>query len=154
MVIGDSSALVTLTIVDKLDVLEKLFGNLYIPDAVYKELTQIEKPYSNKLKNFLKDKVKTVNLKIEKLGLGLGELEAIILYKELNADVLLIDDARAKKFAILNDIKVIGSLGVLIKAKEKGYISEIKPLLENIKKSDIYLTDYIVNQVLEICNEY
>ena len=67
---------------------------------------------------------------------------------------LLINDARAKKFAIINDIKVIGSLGVLIKAKENGYISEVKPLLEKIKKSGVYLTDYIVNQVLEICNKY
>lgn len=153
MIIGDSSALVTLAIADKLDIVEKLFGNLYVPEAVYKELTKIEKPYSSKLKSFLKGRVKNVNLKIEKLGLGAGELEAIILYKELNADILLIDDARAKKFALLNDIKVIGSLGILIKAKENGYISEIKPLLEKIKKSGIYLTDYIINQVLEICNE-
>ncbi len=153
MIIGDSSALVTLAIADKLDIVEKLFGNLYVPEAVYKELTKIEKPYSSKLKSFLKGRVKNVNLKIEKLGLGAGELEAIILYKELNADILLIDDARVKKFALLNDIKVIGSLGILIKAKENGYISEIKPLLEKIKKSGIYLTDYIINQVLEICNE-
>ncbi len=153
LIIGDSSALVTLAIADKLDIVEKLFGNLYVPEAVYKELTKIEKPYSSKLKSFLKGRVKNVNLKIEKLGLGAGELEAIILYKELNADILLIDDARAKKFALLNDIKVIGSLGILIKAKENGYISEIKPLLEKIKKSGIYLTDYIINQVLEICNE-
>ena len=153
MIIGDSSALITLATVDKLDILEELFGTLYIPDAVYKEVTKIEKPFNNKLNIFLKDKVKFIDLKIDKLGLGAGELEAITLYKELNADVLLIDDARAKKYAIVNNVKVIGSLGVLIKAKEKGYIDKVKPLLEKINSSDIYLSRYIINQVLEICKE-
>ena len=153
MIIGDSSALITLAIVDKLDILEKLFGTLYIPNAVYKEVTQIEKPFNNKLTVFLEKKVEFVDLKIDKLGLGAGELEAITLYKELNADLLLIDDARAKKYAKINNVKVIGSIGVLIKAKEKGYIKQIKPLLEKINASDIYLSKHIIDQVLEICKE-
>lgn len=134
MIVGDSSALIALAIIDKLELLEKLYQNLYIPQAVYDEVTEIGRPQSDKLKLFLRNRVKTVELKITKLGLGLGELEAITLYKNLNADVLLIDDNRAKKYAILNDIKVIGSLGILIKAKQDGYIKNIKPFLEQLQK--------------------
>jgi predicted nucleic acid-binding protein len=83
----------------------------------------------------------------------LGELEAITLYKELDADLLLIDDNRAKKYAILNDINVIGSLGVLIKGKEHGHLPHIKPLLETIQKSEIYISDVLIDKVLEICDE-
>jgi len=153
MIVGDSSALIALAIIDKLELLEKLYKNLYIPQAVYDEVTEIGRPQSDKLKLFLGNRVKTVELKITKLGLGLGELEAITLYKNLNADVLLIDDNRAKKYAILNDIKVIGSLGILIKAKKEGYIKKLKPFLEELQKSGIFISDKLIAKVLVICDE-
>ena len=153
MIVGDSSALIALAIIDKLELLEKLYKNLYIPQAVYEEVTEIGRPQSDKLKLFLGNRVKTVELKITKLGLGLGELEAITLYKNLNADVLLIDDNRAKKYAILNDIKVIGSLGILIKAKKEGYIKKLKPFLEELQKSGIFISDKLIAKVLVICDE-
>jgi hypothetical protein len=153
MIIGDSSALIALGVVDKLELLEKLYKTLFVPQAVYDEVTQIGRPQSDKLREFLTNRVKVVDLNLTKVGLGIGELEAITLYKELNADVLLIDDNRAKKYAILNDVRVIGSLGVLIKAKEESYIDKIKPLLEEIMKSEVYISDKLIVKVLEICNE-
>ena len=153
MIIGDSSALIALSVIDKLELLEKLYTKLYVPQAVYDEVTQIGRPQSDKLKQFLQSKVRVVDLNLTKLGLGLGELEAITLYKELNAEVLLIDDNRAKKYAILNDVKVIGSLGVLIKSKEEGYIQKVKPFLESISKSEVYISDKLIMKVLEICGE-
>jgi predicted nucleic acid-binding protein len=153
MIIGDSSALIALSVVDKLELLEQLYTNLYVPQAVFDEVTQVGRPQSDKLRRFLQSRVKVVELNLTKLGLGLGELEAITLYKELDAEVLLIDDNRAKKYAILNDVKVIGSLGVLIKAKEKGYIEQVKPLVEAIMKSEVYISDKLMLKVLELCGE-
>jgi predicted nucleic acid-binding protein len=153
MIIGDSSALIALSVVDKLELLEKLYENLFVPEAVYDEVTQVGRAQSDKLKQFLQSRVKVVNLNISKVGLGLGELEAITLYKELDADVLLIDDNRAKKYAVLNDVKVIGSLGVLMKAKEKGYIDKVKPFLDDIQKSEVYISKKLIEKVLEICGE-
>jgi predicted nucleic acid-binding protein len=153
MIIGDSSALVALAVVNQLELLEKLYDNLYIPQAVFDEVTQIGKPQSNKLRQFLQGKVKQVDLTLTQLGLGLGELEAITLYKKLDADVLLIDDNRAKKYASLNGVKVIGSLGILIKAKEQGYIDKVKPLLDEIQKSEVYISKKLIEKVLEICGE-
>ncbi len=153
MIIGDSSALIALSIVGKLELLETLYDTLYIPQAVYDEVTKLEKKQSDILKVFLKERVKKVELNLKKLGLGIGELEAITLYKQLNADVLLIDDNRAKKYALLNDVRVVGSLGILIKAKEKGYIEKIKPLLEKLQDSDIFVSDALVAKVLDICGE-
>ncbi len=153
MIIGDSSALIALSIVGKLELLETLYDTLYIPQAVYDEVTKLEKKQSDILKVFLKERVKTVELNLKKLGLGIGELEAITLYKQLNADVLLIDDNRAKKYALLNDVRVVGSLGILIKAKEKGYIEKIKPLLDKLQDSDIFVSDALVTKVLDICGE-
>jgi len=153
MIIGDSSALIALSVVDKLELLEQLYTNLYVPQAVFDEVTQVGRPQSDKLRRFLQSRVKVVELNLTKLGLGLGELEAITLYKELGAEVLLIDDNRAKKYAILNNVKVIGSLGVLIKAKEESYIEQVKPLVEAIMKSEVYISDKLMLKVLELCGE-
>ena len=56
-----------------------------------------------------------------------GETEAMLLYKQLAADKLLIDDKRGRKVAKINQISTIGSLGVLLVAKEKGLIVEVAP---------------------------
>jgi hypothetical protein len=153
VIIGDSSALVALSVINQLELLEKLYDKLYIPQAVFDEVTQVGKPQSDKLRQFLQSRVKRVDLTLTQLGLGLGELEAITLYKELDADVLLIDDNRAKKYASLNGVKVIGSLGVLIKAKEKSHIEMVKPFLDEIQKSEVYISKKLIEKVLEICGE-
>ncbi len=153
MIIGDSSALIALSFIDKLELLEKLYDNLYIPQAVYDEVTKIQKPQSDKLKYFLENRVKKVDFSIRKLALGLGELEAMTLYKQLNADILLIDDNRAKKYANLNDIKTIGSLGILMRAKDEGYIQKIKPFLEKLQKSEIFISEKLIIKILDICEE-
>jgi predicted nucleic acid-binding protein len=153
VIIGDSSALVALAVVNQLELLEKLYDKLYIPQAVFDEVTQVGKPQSDKLRQFLQSRVRRVNLTLTQLGLGLGELEAITLYKELDADILLIDDNRAKKYASLNGVKVIGSLGVLIKAKEHGHIEMVKTFLDEIQKSEVYISKKLIEKVLEICEE-
>ena len=64
MIIGDSSALIALCVVDKLELLEKLYENLSVPQAVYDEVTQVGRPQSDKLKQFLQSRVKVVNFNI------------------------------------------------------------------------------------------
>ena len=153
MIIGDSSALVALAVMDALDILEKLFDEVLVPQAVYDEVVVPHKSQSHKLKNFLDNKVVSVTLDIRKMGLGDGELEAIALYQRMEADFLLIDDKRAKKFANLNGVNTIGSLGVMILAKEQGHISLLRPCLEKLTDSNLYLSQELVEKVLSITGE-
>jgi predicted nucleic acid-binding protein len=131
IVIADSSALVALSVCDVLHLLEPLFGEIKVPQAVFDEVNIANKPEAKALKQFLADKVTLVSLvtlTIEKSnGLGKGELEAIALYKQEAADLLLIDDARAKKTAYINNVEVMGSLGVLLLVKQRGLIATIRP---------------------------
>lgn len=83
-----------------------------------------------------------------------GETEAMKLYKKLSANKLLIDDKRGRKVAKLNNIDVIGSLGVLIHAKRIGLITSLKPQIEKIAASNVYLDPSLINTVLEIAGEY
>ena len=148
MIIGDSSALVSLATMDRLDLLEKIFGKIYVPQAVYDEVTISYKPQSVKLKEFLLDKVVSVELDISKMGLGQGELEAIALYKNMKSDFLLIDDRRAKKFAQLNGVNVIGSLGVIILAKESKLVESIRDDLEKLVNSSLFISQDLIDRVL------
>lgn len=157
IVIADSSALVALSICNVLELLEPLFGEVRVPKAVFDELTIADKPESQPLRLFLADKVITASLDLSTLkktnGLGRGELEAIALYQQLDADLLLIDDTRAKKVAYLNNLEVMGSLGVLLHAKHRGFIKEIRPLIDNIKCSDIFISDALLEQILKMVGE-
>ena len=148
MIIGDSSALVALSIMDRLDLLESVFEKIYVPQAVYDEVAVSDKPHSAKLKVFLTGKVVDVELSISKIGLGNGELEAISLYKNMDADFLLVDDKRAKSFAKLNGINVIGSLGVMVLAKELGKVKSIKDDLKKLLKSNVFVSKNLIERVL------
>ena len=153
MIVGDSSALVALSTMDTLDILEKLFDEVFVPQAVYDEVTISHKSQSHKLKKFLSNKIVPVTLEIRKMGLGDGELEAITLYQKMKADFLLIDDKRAKKFARLNGVNTIGSLGVMILAKEEGLISSLRPYLRKLADSNLYVSPSLVEKVLSIAGE-
>ena len=73
--------------------------------------------------------------------------------KQELADKLLIDDRRGRKIAKINGINTIGSLGILLSAKQAGLISKIKPQIENIAASRVYLTQSLIEMVLEIARE-
>ena len=148
MIIGDSSALVAMAIMDRLDLLETVFKKVYVPQAVYDEIAVSDKPQSVKLKEFLADKTVDAQLKIAKIGLGSGELEAISLYKNMSADFLLIDDKRAKAFAKLNGVNVIGSLGVMVLAKELGKVQGIRTDLEKLLKSNVFVSKHLIERIL------
>ncbi len=154
ILIADSSALIALSIVDKLDILEKLFGEVYIPRAVYVEVSQENKNKSQELSLYCRDRALDISSEINfNISLGLGESEAVMLYKEKNADFLLCDDKKAKKFAQNFDIKVIGSLGVLLKAKEAELITKISPLIQTLKLSQIFIDDKTCEIVLNMAGE-
>ena len=154
ILIADSSALVALSIVNQLDVLEKIFGEVYVPRAVYNEVRQENKEESKKLEEYCKNRVLDISTPFNfNITLGQGESEAIVLYEEKNANFLLCDDKKAKKFAQNFGINVIGSLGILLKAKKEKHIEKIAPLLEILKSSRIFIDDKIYELVLEMAEE-
>ena len=156
ILVADCSALVALSVCGSLNLLEQLFASVVVPETVYLEATQPDKKQAQALKTFLQGKVRQVNLEayvfLDAFA-DAGETEAMLLYKQLAADKLLIDDKRGRKVAKINQISTIGSLGVLLVAKEKGLIVEVAPLLQQIEQSDIYLSPDLIATVLELAGE-
>ena len=117
MLIADASALIALGSCKSLPLLDALFGAVLVPEAVYLEVTAADKPQAERLMHYLQDKVRQVNMQnyvyLDAFA-DAGETAAMLLYKELSADYLLIDDKRGRKVAAINQINIIGSLAVLL----------------------------------------
>ena len=156
ILVADSSAIVALSVCSSLTLLDQLFKEVIVPEAVFLEVVKSEKPEAKILENYLREKVHKVNMHdfIYLDGnADAGETEAMLLYKQELADKLLIDDRRGRKIAKINGINTIGSLGILLSAKQSGLISKIKPQIEDIAASRIYLTQSLIEVVLEIADE-
>ena len=145
--VADSSSLIALSICNHLNLLDMLFDKAIVPEAVYNELTLNDKPESERLKDYLLDKVSKKDINkylINHTHLGKGELEAIALYKAVNADFLIIDDKVARKAAVINNIKITGSIGILLFAKKKGYIKTLSPCIKSLKRSNIIISESLI----------
>ncbi|MES1241486.1 MAG: DUF3368 domain-containing protein [Acidobacteriota bacterium] len=156
LVVADTSALVALAACDALPALDQLFKEVRVPVAVFDECTVVGKPESARLGAYLQGKIVEVDIQelvIAAGRLGQGELEAMALYRRLHADFLLLDDHRARKVARLNGMEVIGSLGMLLRAKEAGLIPEIRPLVTLIQAAGVHYGEPLVARTLRLAGE-
>lgn len=154
-VIIDASPLISLAVINQLELLKKLFPEIIIPKAVFQEITAVkDKKCAVKIVAFIKNWVRHAEQKINStLDLGKGELEAIDLCLELKADLLIIDDKKARNAAESQDIKCIGTIGLLTLAKKKGFIRELRKYFIQLLKNRRYFSYQLLNQVLEINGE-
>jgi len=156
ILVADASALIALATCDSLALLEAIFGDVLVPEAVHNEVTSFEKPQSVRLQAYLKGKVRPVDMQhyvyLDAFA-DAGETQAMLLYKEMAADFLLIDDKRGRRVAKINQIKTIGSLGVLLQAKRAGLIPCIAPLIEQIAASPFFMRETLIQSVLELAGE-
>ena len=149
-VISNSSSLIALSEIGKLNLLNKIFGEVIIPNAVEKEV------YREKLPpKWIKVSSVTQQLasRILESGLGPGESEAICLSKEIDVDILILDDLNARRVAEKLEINITGTLGILLLAKEKKLIKSIKPLMEELMKGGFRISDELCEDVLDLAGE-
>ena len=156
VVVADTGALISLGHVRQLTLIEKVFGEFYISGAVWEELQAYEHPTFEK-SMFKGLKIHVINIKSKNhlsVIMDYGESESIILYDELEADYLLIDDNKARTIAESLGVNCIGSIGLLIKAKQKGLLKELKPIFENWLENRRYFSKRLLNKILNEQGEH
>ena len=82
-----------------------------------------------------------------------GEAEVIALAQELRADVVVIDERLARKYARRLNLKLTGTLGILLQAKQRGYVTAVKPLIERLVQGGIRLGDDVIAEALRLAGE-
>lgn len=157
IVICDSAPLFALAVCGQLHLLEKLYDEVLIPKAVYQEATVPGKPHADNIAEWAQGKVVEITdtelFRAIKLALHKGEAEAITLYKEKSADFLLIDEKKGRKVAEYYDVKIIGTIGLLLKAKQEGIVPRIKPFIELLQQSTIRIAPELYQKALERAGE-
>ncbi len=154
-VICNTTPIITLLSISKLDLLHQLYRRIIIPRGVFEEIEQ------GKDKKFYQDlsivdwiEIKSISLPNLFTGvLDKGEAEVIMLAKELKADLVIIDEKLARRHAQKEGLKVTGTLGILVKAKRLGLINEVKPLLNDMLDSGIWLNPKLIEEVLALAGE-
>ena len=147
-IICDTSCFIILTNIDELDLLQKVYGQIVTTPEVTIEYGQIfpdwviiEKATNNQLQEILE------------LQLDKGESSAIALALETKDCTVILDDIKARRTAEKLNLKVTGTIGVIIKAKINGIIPSIKPITAKIKTTNFRLTEDIERQAMIAADE-
>lgn len=158
LIISDTSPLFYLEQLNQIELLPKLYGEIVVPYAVVDELlagAQLGERVPN-IAHLSWVTIRSVNVPTSLRSikdLGKGETEAIALGLETANALLLLDDRLGRQVAMQNGLTVTGTVGVLLRAKQKGLIPLLAPLLTDLKRARFRISDQVIRDALELAGE-
>ncbi len=158
-VVCNSSPLIHLAKIVKLELLKDLFEEVMIPGAVYRECVIDGKDREDARKITNAAWIRATDIKNIELKKALntfldeGESEAIALALQEAADLILLDDYEAREFARVYALKTTGTIGILLKAKYEGKISSLGEMLDKLRKTGFWLNDDLYYKILKESGE-
>jgi uncharacterized protein len=160
IVVSDTSPLSNLYVIGQLQLLPLLYGRIIVPQAVMEELLELEvQGYDlSELKHADWLEVTSVPDNVDGTDLlhvlDRGEAEAIMLAHALSADWLLMDEAKGRAVAKENGLRVIGLLGVLLLAKQRGHVKNVTPILRMlVTEARFRVAQELMDRVIELAGE-
>ena len=160
IVVSDTTAITHLARIDALHIIQQLYSAIYIPEAVYNELTARgdKIPGAKEARSFPWIKTqKVINVeRVQALSryIDLGESEAIALAQEIGADLLIIDEKVGRMHAKSAGLEITGMIGILLMAKERNIIPKVRPFLDKLISTRFKLGIKLYNQALSIAGEH
>jgi len=152
LVVSDTSPVSALIQIGSAELLRDLFGIVCIPAAVNIELLR----YHTSLPTFIEVRQVADSRRVQSLrpNLDAGEAEAIVLASETHADYLLIDERRGRLIAAQAGVPIIGLIGVLLLAKNRGLLPTIREVLSDLQdKAGFYVADSLLQTALKAAGE-
>lgn len=147
LVITDSTALISLDRIDRLDLLPAVYANVMAPPAVVDEFGQtpdwlVVRPPRDR------EGVRALRTKLD-----VGEAEAIALALEHPGSKLLLDERRGRSYASELGIATVGTFGLLIVAKRMNLIPAVHPLLDALINAGFHASDALYRRTLLLAGE-
>lgn len=162
-VICNTSPIIGLISISRLSLLWKLFEQVIIPQAVYEELCADTDNHKEEIQEIdaciRQGKIRLYRVENSQAvkamygKLHYGELEVIVGAKELKLTLAIIDEISARKMAAEFLIDTIGIIGILLLAKKKGIIKEIRPDMESLRKKGYRISDRLFEDTLRKSGE-
>lgn len=160
IVVSDTSPLTNLAAIGHFELLRVLFSEIHIPEAVFLELSAggIEWPGYREVSQLTwvrRNKVDDQTLvNALRLDLDRGEAETIVLALQLGADLVLMDEQAGRLAAQHLGLKTMGVIGMIVRAKQKGHLPAIRPLLDGLREiAGFYIDQRLYNRALELSSE-
>ncbi len=156
--ISNTSPLLYLHRIGALDWLRHLFDEVWAPGAVASELEEgrlrgYDVPDLDEYDWICRMESRSVPSEWLALDLGPGELAAMALALENPERVVLLDDALARRVAQAAGLEVWGTLKVLLEAKGSGLIEDVRPCIDQLVRSGMWLSDDIQRRILILAGE-
>ena len=160
ILVSNTTPLIGLAIIERFNLLEQLFGEIYIPQAVYNEVVVAGKEIGGAKREVastswikkvpVKNRTAVEDLLIE---LDLGEAETIILAQEINADLVLMDEKKGRQKLSEQRRKKIGTVGILLKAKQEGILPAIRDDMMKLREMGFSISQPVIDGILEEVGE-
>ena len=143
-------------LLNELELLKILYLEIIIPKKVYEELQILVDLEITTREQLAQDWIKIKDVQSEELvqkfreELDRGEAEALALAIEIGADYLLIDEKAGRVVARNNQIKILGTIGVLLNGKKAGLVKSVKEKMDNLKKIGFWINKQLYDDVIEL----
>ncbi len=156
-VVANNTPLVALWTLGRLDLLRELFGEVLIPEAVQAEFLAIDRAAREAMLE-ASPWLKAVPLAEQRralayLGLDDGEAAVLALAEEREARLVIIDEKKGRRYAARMGFRLIGTVGLLLLAKESGLIRSVAVLLRELQDAGMHLSPPLVAQALQMAGE-
>ena len=150
IVVADTSPLNYLVLIGEIELLPQIFGNVLVPDAVWREMGASGSP--KMVKDWLETDPAWVNIERpanldHTINLGLGEIEAISLANERDADLVLIDDRKARIAAIERGLDVAGTINILELAAKRRLI-DLSVAFHDLQQTNFRIAPRLITEIL------
>jgi predicted nucleic acid-binding protein len=148
VVVSDTSCLITLTNIDELHLLQKLYGTILTTHDVATEFGGNLPGWIEVISPIDLQKQQILEFHVDK-----GEASAIVMALEQKADLIVLDDLKARKSAERLGLEITGTLGIIIKAKQSGEIDSIKPILKKLQSTNFRISKELIAEAIRIADE-
>lgn len=160
IVVSNTTPLIGLASIGRFELLRQLFGEIYIAKAVYDEAVTAGRKKGGAKREVSRARwIKVVEVKdhlaVEVLldELDLGEAESIVLAREMDAEWVLMDEKKGRRKLSQLRMQKIGTLGILLKSKEKGLIKTIRKDIEQLREKGFSISQPVIDAVLKQAKE-
>ncbi len=152
-VVSNTSPICYLLLINEIDVLPQLYGQVIIPQAVYNELRASGSPlvlqnWIAQPPDWLKIRSVTTQPDTELEQIDIGEREAILLAEQLGISAILLDDKAARRIAIIRGLNVTGVLGILGDAATMGFL-DLPAAIERLRQTGVLVSSSLIQSLLE-----
>jgi predicted nucleic acid-binding protein len=156
--IADSGPLICLAKIDQIELLSRLFSKILVPPEVWSEVTVRGQghPGAYEVSQVTWLTIQAPDPQLVKplsILVDAGEAEAIALAQTTADCTILLDDARARKIAQRLNTKQIGTIGLLLRAKRRGLVENIRPHIDALIENGIYIRRELTDAVLKNAGE-